>query len=205
MSEFGTLSVSVRNKNGKGVARTLRREGKIPGVMYGQGKPNLALTLDPNELKKATDPDKETNTLYTITVQEDGKSDVVESCVISDVQLDAIKREVLHVDFMRVDPEKEVVRTVPVKYTGRAAGVVKGGKMKTFRRSLRIAAKPIDIPVVIDINVTNVEGGESIRVKDIEVPGGRVVENPEQRVMFIEMPKVRAEEGEGDEGKKKKK
>lgn len=200
MSEYGTLTVNVRTQNGKGAARTLRREGLVPGVIYGQGKENLALSLDPQELRKTTDPQRSWNTLYTLTIKEDGKADVVEPAVVVDIQTDAVRDDIVHVDFMRVDPEQEVVRNVPLKLEGRAIGVFKGGKLKAFRRSLKVAAKPDLVPVEIVVDVTPVEGGESVRIRDVRVENARLVENPAQRILTVEMPKaVRAEEGEASE------
>ena len=194
--EYGSLVVSVRKKGGKGAARSLRRAGLVPGVIYGQGKDNVPLSLSPSELRKATDPERSWNTLYTLTIKHDGQADQVESAVIVDMQNDAIRDDITHVDFMRVDPEQEVVRNVPLRLKGRSAGVFKGGKLKTFRRALEVAAKPADIPVEIVIDITPVEGGESVRMKDVQLANARLVENPEARILTVEMPKAKKAEEE---------
>lgn len=205
MSDHGALTVNVRHKRGKGAARSLRREGKIPAVLYGAGGDNILLALDPNELRKATDPERDWNTLYTLTLEGDGQSTTAK-CMVADVQRDSIKRNVKHLDFVRIDPDREVIRQVPVVFTGRAAGVAKGGKLKTFRRLLKVAAKPDDLPVRVEVDVTPVDGGQSLRVKDVPLQNARLVENPEQRLCLVEMPKVKKteeEEAAAAKGKKK--
>jgi large subunit ribosomal protein L25 len=202
-TEYGALEVSVRSQRGKGAARSLRREGLVPGVLYGQGKENVAVALHPSALRKATDPARTWNTLFTLTIKQEGQPDRLEPAVVVDVQSDAVREDLLHVDFMRVDPEQEVVRNVPLRFHGRAIGVFKGGKLKTFRRALKVAAKPADIPVEIAIDITNVDGGESLRMKDVPLEGARLVENPEQRILTVEVPKAKATEEEETKGKGK--
>lgn len=204
MSEFGSLNVSVRHKTGKGVARTLRREGLVPAVLYGAGGDNVSLALNPRELMKATDPERSWNTMYTLTIKEEGKGEQTQAVVVTDVQLHPIRREVEHIDFMRVDPEGEVVRKIPVRFEGRPVGVVKGGKMKTFRRLVKVASKPAEVPVELLVETTGVDAGQSIRMKDVQLATGRLVEPPEARLCFCEMPKARKVEEDPKAAKKKK-
>ena len=201
MSTHGALTAHVRTTQGKGAARTLRREGQIPGIIYGGGGDSVSLKLSPNDFAKATDPSRDWNTLFSLTIKEEGKSDVVQPCMVADVQRDSVKRTIVHVDFVRIDPNKEVVRKIPVEYVGKSAGVVKGGKLKTFRRFVKISSKPAEIPVKLTVDITPVDGGESLRMKDVSLEKARIVENPEQRLVFVEIPKVRKEDEE--EGEKK--
>jgi large subunit ribosomal protein L25 len=203
MAEFGALTATVRTRRGKGAARTLRRAGKLPGVIYGRGKDNVALTLDPREFGKATDPERMWNTLFHVTLKQDGEDDLVEPCVLVDVQLDSIRSDVVHVDFLRVDPQEEVVRKVPVRVTGKSIGITKGGKLKQFRRSVHVAAKPGDVPVEVVVDITAVDAGESVRMRDVVLENARLVEEPQQRLCFIELPKAKKEDEEPEKGKKK--
>ncbi len=200
MSEYGNLTVNVRSNHGKGAARSLRREGLVPGILYGGGQDNISLKLSPRELKKATDPDRSWNTMYTLTIKEEGKGDITQTVVVSDVQVHHIRREVTHIDFMRVDADAEVVRKIPVRYEGRPVGVVKGGKLKKYRRIVKVASKPAEVPVELLVEITGVDAGESIRMKDVQPASGRLVEPEEARLCFVEMPKARNE----DDDKKKK-
>lgn len=188
MSDYGQLTVQKREGAGKGVARKLRAAGKIPGVMYGRGKDNVMLTVDPAELRKSMDPQRKLNTFFHVEVEGGDK----ESCVISDYQMDPIRDEFLHVDFLRVDPEAEVFVKIPVVYRGRSAGVVAGGKLKTLRRFVRIAAKPADIPVELHVDLTPLQIGQTLRLKDAPLANARLLENPELPTAIVEAPKKKA-------------
>ena len=201
MAEYGVLNAIVRGGRGKGAARTLRRDGKLPAVIYGRGKENLSLAVDPREFGKATDPARQWNTVFHVTVKQDGQPDVVETCMVADVQMDSIRNDVKHVDFLRVDPEKEVVRMVPLRVTGKSIGITKGGKLTTFRRSLHVAAKPQDMPFEVVVDITNVDTGEAVRMGDVKLDNARLVEAPQQRLCLVEIPKKKEEEAEGGAAK----
>jgi large subunit ribosomal protein L25 len=194
MSEFGVLGVTVRQPGGKGAVRKLRASGKFPAVIYGQGKDNVAIAIDPLEFGRASDPAKGFNTFFRLSVTQDGKDVGVETCLIVDFQRDSLRADVLHVDFVRVDPEVEVVRPVPVRIIGRAAGVVKGGRIKSPYRTVSVAAKPADVPNEVVIDVTPLDTGDAIRMRDIQLTNARVVESPDAAIVSCEMAYAKAEE-----------
>jgi len=198
MAEFGNINVSVRTKTGKGVARSIRREGLVPGILYGAGGDNVSLTLSPHELMKATDPSRSWNTMYTLTIK-DGGNETTQTAMVSDVQVHPVRRDVEHIDFMRVDADGEVIRKIPVRYEGRSAGVVKGGKLTTYRRTVRIACKPGEVPVELLVDITDVDAGESLRIKDVPMASGRLVEPEEARLCFVDLPKSAPAGEEGEE------
>lgn len=193
MSEYGRLSATVRQGHGKGVARQLRRKGLTPAVLYGQGGENVSLAIDPLAFGKATDPARNYNTVYTLTIEGEGAPQTV-TCMVVDYQKDSVRDDLLHVDFMRVDLEKQVERKIPVSYVGRAAGVMKGGRLKTFRRIVNVAAKPLELPVELSIDLAPLDAGETLRIKDVSLPGTTFLENPQAPLAFVEMPKAKKEE-----------
>lgn len=199
MTEYGQLTAQLRTSRGKGVARQLRRQGLAPAVLYGGGKENVSLTLDPHLFGKSMDPERLYNTLFTITVETDGGTKSA-TCMVADIQKNAIRGDVMHIDFMRVDPEREVLRKIPVRYHGRAAGVMKGGKLKTFRRMVRVSAKPAELPIELAIDLAPLDSGEYLRVSDVGLPNATIVEPPNAPLAFVELPKAKKEEEE--EGKK---
>lgn len=202
MSEYGNLSVQVRKSHGKGAARSLRRSGLVPGVVYGAGQDNVSVAFSAKELRTATDPAKQTNTVFHFTLQEDGKDVGKAQVMIADIQRVPLKQDLMHVDFMRVDSDTEITREVPVVYEGRAAGVAAGGKLKKFLKSVKVAAKPTDIPTKVVVTLTPLQAGQYMRLKDIELANARIVANLEQPVALVEMPKAK-KEGEEEEEKKK--
>jgi large subunit ribosomal protein L25 len=194
MSEYGRFTAKVRTTKGKGVARQLRKKGLVPAVMYGRGGDNLSLTLDPHLFQKATDPARNYNTLYFIELEQDGAPTETVPAMVVDIQRDSIRDFVLHVDFLRVDPEQEVHRKIPVRYHGRAAGVMKGGRLTTHRRIVHIAVKPGEMPHELAIDLSPLDAGETLRIKDVSLPGTTFLESPEAPLAFIELPKAKKEE-----------
>lgn len=187
---IGQIKVKARDRKGKGAARKLRAAGHIPGVMYGRGKDAVMLEVDPKQLRRAMDPERKLNTFFQVEVEGSG----TEPCILADVQLDPIKDTFQHVDFLRVDPEEEVTTKIPVEYTGRAVGVVAGGKLKTHRRFVRVAAKPAEIPVKLLVDIGPLEGGQSIRLSDMDISPARLMDRADTVVAHVEMPKAKADE-----------
>ena len=197
------LRVEVRSTGGKGVSRKLRVNGRTPAVLYGRGGESVLLSLEPSLFRKAMDPQRKLNSFFHLTVV-DGASEKTEPAVIADVQVDPVSDAILHVDFLRVDPEVEVRVTVPVTYVGRSVGVAAGGKMKTTRREVVIAAKPADVPVNVEVDITPIDGGQQLRVRDLATPGYRILEKPETILVSVEAPKEKVEAAPAPaKGKKK--
>jgi large subunit ribosomal protein L25 len=191
---WGNLEVHTRIAAGKGAVRQLRREGKFPAVIYGRGGDNRSIAIDPQLFHKASDPNKGYNTFFKLAIHEDGKVIATESCVITDIQRDLLRSDVTHIDFMRVDADKEVVRKVPVRIIGRAAGVVAGGRIKTFRRTVDVAAKPADMPTEIVVDVTPLEMGEYLRVRDVSLDSARINEPAEAPLAYCDSAKAKVED-----------
>lgn len=203
MNQQRELTAQVRFSTGKGAARKLRATGKIPGVVYGQGGEHLSISLSPLELRKAIDPARKLNTWFSLRIQEQGKPDRVESVIIADRELDKVRDDVRHVDFLRVDPTRELDVRLPIEYQGRAIGVQTGGTLKTFARFMRVSVKPGDVPASFIVNVTPLEGGQTLRVRDVTLPNGRILDNPNNPLALVEAAKAKKEEGADDKGKKK--
>jgi len=203
MNEQREITVQVRHSHGKGESRKLRAKGLIPAVVYGAGGEHRSVSVDPRILRKTMDPARKLNTWYKVTLEEDGKAVGTESCIVIDHQVHKVKDAILHVDFLRVDPAKELTVRIPVEVTGRAAGVVAGGTLKTFLRYVHVAVKPGDIPASLLVDITALQAGETLRIRDLSVPGGRILENGNQSLAHIEPAKIKKEEdSEGDKKKK---
>ncbi len=202
MNDQREFTVQLRTDHGKGAARKLRASGLIPGVVYGAGGEHRAIALDPRLLRKAMDPARKLNTWFKVSVEQDGKSVGTESVIVIDHQVDKVKDRLLHVDFLRVDPERELEVRLPVEVTGRAAGVVAGGSLKTFLRYVHVSIKPRDIPTSLVVDITPLLGGETLRIKDMNIPGGRILENGNQSLAHIEPAKIKKEEVDEKAAKK---
>ena len=203
MSEnTGKLTVKVRTQSGKGVARKLRASGEIPAIVYGRGEANVLISVSPHALSKAMDPERKLNTFWELELKDGDAVKGTERCIIADTHLDMLRDDFMHVDFLRVDPELEVQIKIPVEYKGRAKGVVTGGKLRTLRRSVRVAAKPKDIPVKLVVDVSNIDAGESLRLSDLEISNTRFLDLPDTVMALVEMPRGKKEEAPAAPAKK---
>jgi large subunit ribosomal protein L25 len=165
--ETTTLQAEVRDSRGKGPARRLRAQGKIPGVFYGPGVEPTPLTLSPKELRKALRGERGRNVVFKLSV--DGKDELA---MVKDVTTDPVSQELLHVDLYRVFEDKILEIEVPFHTRGRAQGVVMGGVLNVTRRTLPVRTKPANIPVSIDVNVTHLNLKDTISVEQVPLPEG---------------------------------
>lgn len=198
------IETTRRTDTGKGPNRRLRQDGHIPAVAYGHGiEAPVSLTLDPKELEKALKNPKGHNALIDLKV--DGSD--FHQVMAREIQRHPVSRRFLHVDFVAPDPEKEILTRVPVKVVGKSAGVTKGGQLETTYRELRIMARPSDIPVEIEVDVTPLEVGDQFRADKLVLPEGVtavydrpyvVVQCVESRAMRQKAQEARAEEKKAD-------
>lgn len=189
-SQYGNLSASIRAGTGKGVARKLRAQGLIPGIIYGKGKDNIMLTISPRELRRVMDPERKLNTFFTVSIADGNGGTTTEQCVLTDYQADPIRDEFLHVDFLRVDPNTEIVTRVPVEYIGRSVGVVAGGKLRTYQRTTRVAAKPAEVPVKLTVDVSPLDAGQTLRMRDLSIENARLLDHPDVVVAHVDPPRA---------------
>jgi large subunit ribosomal protein L25 len=178
MSAIGQLTVSLRNTTGKGAARQLRTQGKVPGVFYGASTDGriepFQIAVDVKALKAALDPVRRQNTVISVTIEDGGKAVRTLSALLKDYQLDPVRRDVTHVDLLAIDPQKEVNATVPLEFTGKPKGTIDGGVIHTVMRSIEIRSKPSDIPVKLPLDISPLEIGDVLHVSDIQLPDGVV-------------------------------
>jgi large subunit ribosomal protein L25 len=165
--ETTTLQAEVRASRGKGPARRLRAQGKVPGVFYGPGLQPTPLTLSPKELTRALRGERGRNVVFKVSV--DGKDELA---MVKDVTTDPVTQELLHIDLYRVFEDKPLEVNVPFHALGRAAGVVQGGVLNVTRRTLPLRTTPAHIPVSIDVDVTHLNLKDAISVEDVELPEG---------------------------------
>ncbi|MBA3463139.1 MAG: 50S ribosomal protein L25 [Deltaproteobacteria bacterium] len=174
--EVGKLTVEVRNSVGhKGASRQLRTQGKVPGVCYGasvDGKiAPLPIIIDVKALKGALDPVRKQNTVISLTITNDGKTQSLHA-LVKEYQLHPLRREITHVDLLAIDPNKEVLADVPLEFVGKPKGAIEGGQIRIVLRKLEVRAKPSDIPVKLTIDVSPLEIGDVIHVHAIALPEG---------------------------------
>lgn len=187
------LTVTSRARAGKGGARTLRREGMVPGVVYGKGMAACNVAVDPKALTQAIATKAGWNTL--ITLQGDGPFDG-KVVILKDMQVHPLRRQATHVDFQAVDLTQKVHVMVPVHAIGKSQGEKLGGQLHIIRHELEVVCLPDNIPVSIDIDVTKLVIGEVVHINDVKLPAG--VEAPHDvNFTVITVTGHKAEETEG--------
>ncbi len=182
------VKVETREAVGKGIARTLRRQGKIPGILYGQGE-CIALTVDPAEIRKVLHSDSGSNSLLNLSIAKGGK-EMKRTAMLRDYQLDPITGAILHADLFEVALNKTLRVRVPVAVTkGTPVGVAEGGILQHNMRELHIECLPGQIPAHITVDPSNLKINQGIHVKEVQLPAGvRILDEPELMVVSIVAP-----------------
>lgn len=167
MSELMRLQVARRTELGKGPCGRLRAQGMVPGVFYTASGENVSVTVEAKALAKAFETVRYSKPLAVCF--EDGSERTV---LIKELRHHPFKRAYLHVDFWGIDLDKPVDVTVPVVVTGRAKGVVLGGKLAVYRERVTVRCLPHHIPDAITVDVTDMNIGDKLMVDALPVPEG---------------------------------
>lgn len=162
------LAVETRTESGKGVARKLRNQGRVPAVRYGKECSATQYSVDRKVLDRLVNVSE--SALVTLDVDGAGPNDELLS-IIKDIQRDPISGKIIHADFYGVRYGVPIMIEVPLVFEGKAQGVVEGGLLQPVRRSLEIRCLPRQIPENIVIDVTALGIGDAIHVNDLDVEG----------------------------------
>jgi len=198
-----TINAELRETTGKANARRMRRAGQIPGIIYGGGKPDLAITLDANATGKLLNTDEFHTSMLEVAVKgKRGKNTVL----LKDVQWDSITDNPMHLDFFRVSSSDIVTMDIPVEAINSETcpGVVQGGMLSLVRHTLEVSSRADAIPDTIVVDCANLEIGDTIHIEDITLPEGCEVHHDVNfTVLAIVAPKTHsdddAEEGTTEE------
>ena len=183
------LKLEKRTEKGKSANRKLRREGYLPAVMYGHGeKPQLVKVkrADFDKLFKAT---KGESVVLQLKLGRSKKLSI-----IKEVARHPVTGEPLHIDFHILHKGEAVEVAVPVVLVGTPKGIKLCGVLEHILREVTVKAKPSDIPPHVEIDVTELEIGDSIHVKDIKLEGVEILEDPEETIVTILAPRKAVEE-----------
>lgn len=197
------MDASVRTGHGKGPARTLRRMGLTPAVLYGLGSGSVSLALDTKILVKELLAIRRRNVVINLEVEDAGKK-YTKAVLIKEVQVDPLMGTPVHADFCEISMEKPMTLSVPLVYTGKAKGVELGGEIVMNAHSVHVKAKPLDIPDNIEVDVTNLEIGTSVTCGDLIVPAGvTMVDVPTKTCVAVTAATVKVVEEEAPGAKPK--
>ena len=163
------LQATSRDRAGKGAARALRREGKIPGILYGKGQAPVSIALPLKEVTLEYARGRFRSRLIDITV--DGKT---VKALPKDVQFHPVTDVIEHVDFIKIEPGIKLHVMVPVKFSGqdKSPGLKRGGVLNIVRHEIEFICAPEAIPQHIEVNIAGLDIGSSIHIEDIKLPAG---------------------------------
>jgi large subunit ribosomal protein L25 len=185
------VSATTRTDRGKNAARRLRREGMVPGVVYGGKGENIAVAVDPKSLKRVLRSEAGRNSILKIDIANQGST----NAILKSWQVDPIKENFLHADFYRIAMDVAIRVTVPIHVVGEARGVkVDAGILELIMREIAVECLPGDIPERIDVDVTDLGLNGALRVSDLVAPVKvKILEGAEQVVVHVVSVKEEAE------------
>ncbi|MEW6543532.1 MAG: 50S ribosomal protein L25 [Nitrospirota bacterium] len=181
------MSAEVREKAGKGAARQLRRSGKVPAVLYGEGE-CLLLTIDPEEVVKILRAHVGTTALITLNVAGGAKRN--RTALLRDYQVDPVTGELLHLDLFEISMNKVIRVKVPVNVIGDTpAGVKEGGVLHHNLRELHVECLPSALPDSVQVDASSLAIGQGIHIREIaRIEGVRFLDDPDQMVVSVAAP-----------------
>ncbi|MCG6909830.1 MAG: 50S ribosomal protein L25/general stress protein Ctc [Deltaproteobacteria bacterium] len=192
------LKTKLRTTVGNGPARVLRREGLIPAVLYGPDTETIMLSVPTRALELVTKSANVGQLLLNLTIE--GDATVTKTAMVRELQTHPLSGDLIHVDFYEVDMSRKITVNVPIVTTGTSKGVEMGGMLQLVRRELEVLCLPDEIPEAIEVDITDLEIGDSLHVEEIVL--GDNVEMPADvnfTVMTVLAP-VAEEEEEEEEG-----
>lgn len=187
-----TLTASPREATGKGPARRLRAEGKVPTVLYGAGIENaISLTLTCKDVEKVLHTGAGSNVLVNLTVDGEDKARTV---MFKEVLRDPVKETLSHIDLIEIVLGTKITVEVPLHVVGKSEGVQAGGTLHLDARVLEVECLPSRIPEFIEVDVTPLNIGESLHVSDLKLDGEiEVLADPDMTIVSVVAPTVEAE------------
>jgi large subunit ribosomal protein L25 len=177
------VSAKTRADRGKNAAKRLRREGLVPGVVYGGKGENVAVAVDPKALQRVLRSEAGRNSILKLDIANAGST----NAILKSWQVDPIKEKFLHADFFRIAMDVAIRVTVPIHVTGEARGVkVDAGILELIMREIEVECLPGDIPERIDVDVTDLGINGALRISDVAAPAKvKILEDADQVVVHV--------------------
>jgi large subunit ribosomal protein L25 len=199
MSETTIIAAEIREDVGKGASRRLRRDGKVPAIIYGGQRDPVALTLEQHELLHASDDEAFFASILEIKVG-DGRT---QQAVVRDMHRHPFKPLIMHIDFMRVSAKEKLRMSVPLHFVGEAqspAGKASGVVIQHQMTEVEIEALPKDLPEFLEVDLSKMDAGDAVMLSDISLPEGVTVlalTGEVQDAAVANAIHIRADQGEG--------
>ncbi|MBI3988015.1 MAG: 50S ribosomal protein L25 [candidate division NC10 bacterium] len=184
--QFVDLKAEVRQGRGKEASKKLRQKHLLPAVVYGGEGGGLPIVVNPQELLKVLEGGE--NVLIRLSLEGDGGTRTV---ILKELQRHPVRAVLLHADFQEISMERKITVAVPLVLVGEAAGKLKGGIVDQSLREMEVECLPLAIPDRIEVDVSGLDLGDSLHVRDLKVPEGvRVLEDLNLTVASVVAPHV---------------
>ena len=192
--EFAELKVERRSRTGKGGARECRRNGMLPGILYGKKEEeSIPIAVNPKDLDKVLHTRTGGNVIIKLSLDDNGGAPV--NVIIKELQVDNIKSMMKHVDFCHIVLDRKIRSMIPFRVVGESPGVKLGGILEHLLWSLEIESLPLDIPGEIELDVSDLDIGDSLTVSQLTVPGeASIITDENTKVIHVVAPRVEVEE-----------
>jgi large subunit ribosomal protein L25 len=203
MAKSGKVNVQVeaRNDRGKNASRRIRAAGKIPGNVYGMDLAPFAVAVDPRRVEEVLGLSSGRNTIFSLSLAG-GKEN--RDVMLRELQRDPVTERLIHVDFLRVDPDKRMHVSIPVRLQGVAEGVKnEGGILDFVQRTVEVSCLPADIPEHLDVDISGLHLNQNVAVKQLDVGEEFDILDDPETILAVVVPTRVVEEAvpaEAEEG-----
>jgi len=190
------LPVATRSEVGKTANRRLRAAGRIPGVVYGRGEEAVAVAVDAHVFSKTVPEANWFSSVIRLRIEGGEAQDREPTVMIREVQRDLVGRRLLSVDFLRISLEEAVRAQIPVVTFGESPGVKQGGILEHIAHEVIVECLPMDMPDHLELDISEMEIGDSLRLRDLVAPPGVTLTAQPDDVLVVLAPPVQLEEAE---------
>jgi large subunit ribosomal protein L25 len=188
--ETTELAAQVRKEQKKGPARRLRQQGFVPAVFYGRSAENILLAVNNKELLKLH-KDKKDHAFIKLIIDDGGTKKIEKLSLIKELQVQPLTGKFFHADFYEVDMKHKLTFDVTLRFIGKAIGVENGGELQHIKREVKVSCLPANLPDHIDVEVSLLDIGDSIKVKELKLAEGiTVLDPPDAAVAAVAVIKV---------------
>ena len=202
MSEEFNLIAEMRDDQGKGASRRLRRQGKVPAIIYGAGREPRSLMFDHNKVIQQLEDPSFYSSILNIKVGDKSRA-----AIVKDIQRHPAKRRILHIDLQRIVEDEKIKMQIPIHYLGEeeAVGVkLGGGTVSKLMTELEITCLPKDLPEFLEVDISELELDQMLNVSDIKLPEGTeitelLIEQNPAIVSIQEIKEIIEEDIEGED------
>ena len=175
--EVTDLAAQIRKEQKKGPARRFRQKGLIPAVFYGRSAENILLTVKNDELVKLH-KEKKDHAFIKLIIDDGGEGKIEKLSLIKELQFQPLTGKFYHADFYEVDMKAKLTFEVSLQFVGKAIGVENGGELQHIKRLVKVSCLAENLPDHIEVDVTSLDIGDSIKIKELKLTDGIAVLDP---------------------------